>query len=424
MDIQLTIILFSILFSAFFSGMEIAFVSSNKIHLELEKKQYGFFSNFLKKITKSPSKFIATMLLGNNIALVIYGLYSGRLILELLFPEVDNSKSLEFIYIFYQTLISTFIILISAEFLPKVLFQIYANILLKYLSFPSYIFYVLFSPITYVLNFISNSVLSKYFKTKEDELKIVFSKDELGDYIDEELANDDLNSEMDSEIQIFQNALDFSNVRAREVMVPRAEIISIDRYSVSKNLNKVFTENGLSKILIHRENIDHVVGYVSLFDMFNHPKNIKSIIHPVEFIPESMLINDVLNLLTKKKRGIAVVIDEYGGTSGIITKEDIMEELFGEIEDEHDSLSYLEKKLDSNSFLFSARLKLDYLNTKFKINIPLSDQYETLGGFLVHNTQDIPISGEVITILPFEFTVKEVTNTRIETIELKILNQI
>ena len=424
MDIQLTIILFSILFSAFFSGMEIAFVSSNKIHLELEKKQYGFFSNFLKKITKSPSKFIATMLLGNNIALVIYGLYSGRLILELLFPEVDNSKSLEFIYIFYQTLISTFIILISAEFLPKVLFQIYANILLKYLSFPSYIFYVLFSPITYVLNFISNSVLSKYFKTKEDELKIVFSKDELGDYIDEELANDDLNSEMDSEIQIFQNALDFSNVRAREVMVPRAEIISIDRYSVSKNLNKVFTENGLSKILIHRENIDHVVGYVSLFDMFNHPKNIKSIIHPVEFIPESMLINDVLNLLTKKKRGIAVVIDEYGGTSGIITKEDIVEELFGEIEDEHDSLSYLEKKLDSNSFLFSARLKLDYLNTKFKINIPLSDQYETLGGFLVHNTQDIPISGEVITILPFEFTVKEVTNTRIETIELKILNQI
>jgi CBS domain containing-hemolysin-like protein len=254
------------------------------------------------------------------------------------------------------------------------------------------------------LNLISNSVLSKYFKTKEDELRIVFSKDELGDYINEELANDDLSSEMDSEIQIFQNALDFSNVRAREVMVPRAEIISIDRYSVSKNLNKVFVENGLSKILIHRENIDHVVGYVSLFDMFNHPKNIKSIIHPVEFIPESM------------------VIDEYGGTSGLITREDIMEELFGEIEDEHDSLSYLEEKLDSNSFIFSARLKLDYLNTKFKLNIPLSDQYETLGGFLVHNTQDIPITGEVLTILSFEFTVKEVTNTRIETIELKILN--
>jgi CBS domain containing-hemolysin-like protein len=422
MGTQLTIILISILFSAFFSGMEIAFVSSNKIYLELEKKQYGFFSNFLKKITKSPSKFIATMLLGNNIALVVYGLYSGKLILELLFPEVDNSKSLEFSYIFYQTLISTFIILISAEFLPKVLFQIYANILLKYLSFPSYIFYFLFSPITYLLNLISNSVLSKYFKTKEDELRIVFSKDELGDYINEELANDVLSSEMDSEIQIFQNALDFSNVRAREVMVPRAEIISIDRYSVSKNLNKVFVENGLSKILIHRENIDHVVGYVSLFDMFNHPKNIKSIIHPVEFIPESMLINDVLNLLTKKRRGIAVVIDEYGGTSGIITREDIMEELFGEIEDEHDSLIYLEEKLDSNSFLFSARLKLDYLNTKFKLNIPLSDQYETLGGFLVHNTQDIPITGEVLTILSFEFTVKEVTNTRIETIELKILN--
>ena len=388
MDNQVLIILISIIFSAFFSGMEIAFVSLNKIFLEIEKKQKGLVSFFIKKITKNSSKFIATMLLGNNIALVVYGLYSGKLILELLFPHINSSQSLDFIYIFYQTLISTFVILITAEFLPKVLFQIYANLLLKYLSFPSYMFYILLSPITYILNSISDSVLSKYFKTKEDELRIVFSKDELGDYINEELANDSEIKDIDSEIKIFQNALEFSNVRAREVMVPRSEIISTDRYSISTNIKKMFIENGLSKILIHRENIDHVVGYVSLLDMFNEPDNIKSIIHPVEFVPESMLINDVMNLLTKKRKNIAVVIDEYGGTSGIITKEDIIEELFGEIEDEHDSPNFLENKLKENLFLFSARLEVDYLNDQYKLDIPVSDQYETLGGFIVHRNQD------------------------------------
>ncbi len=422
MDIQITIILISIVFSAFFSGMEIAFVSSNKIYLEIEKKQIGFFSSFLKKLTRSPSKFIATMLLGNNIALVVYGLFSGKLILDLFFPYVDSSESLDFIYIFYQTLLSTFVILITAEFLPKVLFQIYANILLKYLSIPSYFFYVLLSPVTNILNSISNSVLSKYFKTKEDELRIVFSKDELGDYINEELANDPKINEIDSEIQIFQNALEFSNVRAREVMVPRFEIISVDRYGDFSKLKQMFIDNGLSKILIHRENIDHIVGYVSLLDMFNEPKSIKSIIHPIVLIPESMLINDVLNLLTKKRKSVAVVIDEYGGTSGIITIEDIIEELFGEIEDEHDSLKFLEKKLDLNSFLFSARLGVDYLNNKYKLQIPQSDQYETLGGFIVHHIQDIPTNGEVLKIYNYKFIIREVTNTKIETLELKILN--
>mgnify|MGYP001410427437 FL=1 len=422
MDIQITIILISIVFSAFFSGMEIAFVSSNKIYLEIEKKQIGFFSSFLKKLTRSPSKFIATMLLGNNIALVVYGLFSGKLILDLFFPYVDSSESLDFIYIFYQTLLSTFVILITAEFLPKVLFQIYANILLKYLSIPSYFFYVLLSPVTNILNSISNSVLSKYFKTKEDELRIVFSKDELGDYINEELANDPKINEIDSEIQIFQNALEFSNVRAREVMVPRFEIISVDRYGDFSKLKQMFIDNGLSKILIHRENIDHIVGYVSLLDMFNEPKSIKSIIHPIVLIPEPMLINDVLNLLTKKRKSVAVVIDEYGGTSGIITIEDIIEELFGEIEDEHDSLKFLEKKLDLNSFLFSARLGVDYLNNKYKLQIPQSDQYETLGGFIVHHIQDIPTNGEVLKIYNYKFIIREVTNTKIETLELKILN--
>lgn len=419
---QVVVIIISIFFSAFFSGMEIAFISSNKIYLEIEKKQGGFIAFLLKKTTRKPSKFIATMLLGNNVALVVYGIYSGQLILDVFFPYINTSNSLGFIYILCQTIISTLVILITAEFLPKVLFQIYANSLLKFFSFPAYLFYILLSPITFVLNWISNSVLSKYFKTKEDEMRVVFSKDELGDYINQELGDESENNNIDSEIQIFQNALEFSNVRAREAMIPRAEIISVDRYVKPSELNQIFIKSGLSKILIHRENIDNVVGYVSLMDMFKDYKNFKSIIHPVEYIPESMFVNDLLNLLTKKRKRIAVVIDEYGGTSGIITIEDIIEELFGEIEDEHDSPKFLEKEIEENLFLFSARLEVDYLNDKYKLNIPESDQYETLGGFIVHNNQDIPLNGDILKIDQFEFKIKEVTNTKIETIELKILN--
>jgi CBS domain containing-hemolysin-like protein len=419
---QVVVIIISIFFSAFFSGMEIAFISSNKIYLEIEKKQGGFIAFLLKKTTRKPSKFIATMLLGNNVALVVYGIYSGQLILDIFFPYINTSNSLGFIYILCQTIISTLVILITAEFLPKVLFQIYANSLLKFFSFPAYLFYILLSPITFVLNWISNSVLSKYFKTKEDEMRVVFSKDELGDYINQELGDESENNNIDSEIQIFQNALEFSNVRAREAMIPRAEIISVDRYVKPSELNQIFIKSGLSKILIHRENIDNVVGYVSLMDMFKDYKNFKPIIHPVEYIPESMFVNDLLNLLTKKRKRIAVVIDEYGGTSGIITIEDIIEELFGEIEDEHDSPKFLEKEIEENLFLFSARLEVDYLNDKYKLNIPESDQYETLGGFIVHNNQDIPLNGDILKIDQFEFKIKEVTNTKIETIELKILN--
>jgi len=422
MTFQVFVIIISVLFSAYFSGMEIAFVSANKIYLEIEKKQRGFFSYFLKKITKKSSKFIATMLLGNNVALVIYGIYSGQLILDIFFPHLNSSESLGFTHILYQTLISTLVILITAEFLPKVFFQIYANSLLKFLSFPAYFFYVLLSPITFVLNWISNSVLSKYFRTKEDKMRVVFSKDELGDYIKEELGNETNDNQIDSEIQIFKNALEFSNVRAREVMVPRAEIISVDRYIDTSMLNEIFIKSGLSKILIHRKDIDDILGYVSLMDVFKKHKNFKSIIKPVEFIPESMFINDVLNLLAKKRKNIALVIDEYGGTSGIITKEDIIEELFGEIEDEHDSLNFLENKIDNNSFLFSARLEIDYLNEQYKLDIPVSDQYETLGGFIVHINQDIPLIDQVLKIDQFQFKIKEVSNTKIETVELKIEN--
>ena len=419
MDNQVLVILISIIFSAFFSGMEIAFVSLNKIFLEIEKKQKGLVSFFIKKITKNSSKFIATMLLGNNIALVIYGIYSGRLIINVLFPELINESSIDFRYIFYQTLISTLVILITAEFLPKVFFQIYANRLFKLFSFPAFIFYYLFSPLTFVFNWISDSVLNKYFKTKKDELRMVFSKDELGDYINQEIGTDN-EQHLDPEIQIFQNALEFSNVRAREIMIPRAEIVSIDRYVNPSRLKEIFIKTGLSKILIHQENIDNIVGYISVQHMFNDYKNFKSIIISIEFIPESMFINDLLTLLTKKRKSIAVVVDEYGGTSGIITIEDIIEELVGEIEDEHDSPKFLEKKINDAHYKFSARLEIDYLNEKFKLNLPINEQYETLGGFIISLNEKIPDKGDEIFHDNLKFKIIDVSSSKIELIELVI----
>ena len=419
MDNQVLIILISIIFSAFFSGMEIAFVSLNKIFLEIEKKQKGLVSFFIKKITKNSSKFIATMLLGNNIALVIYGIYSGRLIINVLFPELINESSIDFKYIFYQTLISTLVILITAEFLPKVFFQIYANRLFKLFSFPAFIFYYLFSPLTFVFNWISDSVLNKYFKTKKDELRIVFSKDELGDYINQEIGTDN-EQHLDPEIQIFQNALEFSKVRSREIMIPRAEIVSIDRYVNPSTLKEIFIKTGLSKILIHQENIDNIVGYISVQHMFNDYKNFKSIIISIEFIPESMFINDLLTLLTKKRKSIAVVVDEYGGTSGIITIEDIIEELVGEIEDEHDSPKFLEKKINDAHYKFSARLEIDYLNEKFKLNLPINEQYETLGGFIISLNEKIPDKGDEIFHDNLKFKIIDVSSSKIELIELVI----
>ena len=419
MDNQVLVILISIIFSAFFSGMEIAFVSLNKIFLEIEKKQKGLVSFFIKKITKNSSKFIATMLLGNNIALVIYGIYSGRLIINVLFPELINESSIDFRYIFYQTLISTLVILITAEFLPKVFFQIYANRLFKLFSFPAFIFYYLFSPLTFIFNWISDSVLNKYFKTKKDELKMVFSKDELGDYINQEIGTDN-EQHLDPEIQIFQNALEFSKVRAREIMIPRAEIVSIDRYVNPSRLKEIFIKTGLSKILIHQENIDNIVGYISVQHMFNDYKNFKSIIISIEFIPESMFINDLLTLLTKKRKSIAVVVDEYGGTSGIITIEDIIEELVGEIEDEHDSPKFLEKKINDAHYKFSARLEIDYLNEKFKLNLPINEQYETLGGFIISLNEKIPDKGDEIFHDNLKFKIIDVSSSKIELIELVI----
>lgn len=426
MDYSLLIIVLSLLFSAFFSGMEIAFVSANRIHIEIEKKQEGFFAKVLTWLTEKPSKFIATMLIGNNIALVIYGILMGDLLMEwfqTVLPSESNfiNALLTDFSLLSKTVISTFIILITAEFLPKVLFQIYSNTLLKVFAFPAYFFYVLFSWISWFVIKVSDFVLRVFFKTEGDEVQLAFTKLELGDYITEQMETVEEEDEVDSEIQIFQNALEFSAVKAREVMVPRTEITAVELEDTPKNLTKLFTETGYSKILVYKENIDEIIGYVHSYELFKKPKTIKSILLPVEFVPETMLIQDILNVLTKKRKSMAVVLDEYGGTSGIMTVEDIIEELFGEIEDEHDSTDLHEEQLSENVYKFSARLEVDYINENYKLELPESEEYETLGGLIMNGTGEIPEQDAEVKIDNFEFKILEVSNTKIDLVSVHVL---
>lgn len=405
-----------LLLSAFFSGMEIAYVSSNKIHIEIEKKQNTFLAGILKKITKRPSKFIATMLVGNNIALVVYGFFMGDLLMEYI-PIAG------FTGLLIQTIISTIIILLTAEFLPKVFFQIYANSLVKIFAVPAYFFYFLFSLISEFIIWISDLVLKLIFKSEGDTVQLTFSKLELGNYISEQMEIAETKEEMDSEIQIFQNALDFSEVKSREAMIPRTEVVAVDINTTPKELAKIFTETGLSKILVYKENIDDILGYVHSFELFKKPASIKKVLMPVVFVPETMLVKDVLGILSKKRKSIAVVIDEYGGTSGIITVEDIIEELFGDIEDEHDSIALIEEELGDGHYKFSARLEVDYLNETYKLNLEESENYETLGGLIVNFTEEIPNQGETVEIEDYIFTILEVSSTKIELVEVKNLSE-
>ena len=407
--------------------MEIAFISANKIHIEIEKKQEGFLAKILKLLTKKPSKFIATMLIGNNIALVIYGIFMGDFLTDWLLRNTATSESVLLAYLndfslLTQTVISTLIILLTAEFLPKVLFQIYSNTLLKILAVPAYIFYILFSFISDFVISISDFILKAFFKTQGDEVQLAFSKIELGDYITEQMETVEEEDEVDSEIQIFQNALEFTAVKAREVMVPRTEITAVELHETPKNLTKLFTDTGYSKILIFKDTVDNIIGYVHSYELFKKPKTIKSILRPVELVPETMLIHDILKVLIKKRKSIAVVLDEYGGTSGIMTVEDIVEELFGEIEDEHDSTDLIEEKLSETSFKLSARLEVDYLNENYKFELPKGDEYETLGGLIVNETGEIPEQDAEINIDAFRFTILEVSNTKIDMVLMEIID--
>ncbi|MDG1264391.1 MAG: hemolysin family protein [Flavobacteriaceae bacterium] len=413
------VIIICLALSAFFSGLEIAFISSDRIFLEIEKNQDNIVAKTLTRITETPSKFIAAMLVGNNISLVVYGIFMGNRIISLFFPEV-NTSNLPISILFYQTLISTIIILITAEFIPKVFFQLYANKLIKLFIIPAAFFYYLFAPIIFFIIKITDLVLIIFFKTSAEVAEISFSKGELGDYIEKQVESVSDKEELDSEIQIFQNALEFSDLKAREVMVPRAELVALDIDKNIQELKEIFMATGFSKIPVYQNSVDDILGYVHAFELLKKPKSIRSILLPVEFIHEPLPINDVLNRLTRKRKSLAVVLDEYGGTSGIITVEDIVEELFGEIEDEHDLVDHYELKINDNEYEFSARLEVDYLNTTYGFSLPEEEFYETLGGLVVHFTEEIPQQGDVFALDQYEFKILAVSSTKIERIHLSI----
>jgi CBS domain containing-hemolysin-like protein len=419
METQIAIIVISILLSAFFSGMEIAFVSANKLHIELEKKRDGFIASILRKLTNKSSKFITTMLVGNNIALVIYSIYMGDFLIGFLPIETWN----EFTILLTQTVISTILILVSAEFLPKAIFRIYANEALKFFAIPAYFFYVLFHFFSTLISKISDFLLRVFFKTNLDEEQTEFSREELGNYINEQMETGNVDEEVDSEIQIFQNALEFHKVKAREIMVPRTEMMAVEIHETIANLRSVFTETGYSKIVVYKTSLDDIVGYVNAFELFKKPKTIRSVLLPIEIVPESMIINDVLSSLMKKRKSVAIVLDEYGGTSGMITVEDVVEELFGEIEDEHDSQELLEEQVGNFEFRFSARLEVDYLNEEYNLNIPKEEAYETLGGYIINYTESIPALNEEIKIENFSIKILKVSSSKIEEISLEIIDK-
>jgi len=419
MDFDDSIILLCLALSAFFSGMEIAFVSSNRVFLEIEKNKKNLTARLLHFITKHPSRFITTMLVGNNISLVIYGIFMGEKIIQLFFPDqLDNDLPL--LILLYQTLISTGVILLTAEFLPKVFFQLYANRLVKFFALPAAFFHAFFSPISMFVLRLTNGLLRWLFQSDSEELQLSFSKVELGDYIETQVEGVENKAQLDPEIQIFQNALAFSEVKVREAMVPRAEMVAIEKEKSIEELLEVFMSTGFSKIPVFDGDVDDIIGFVHAFEMLKQPKSIKEVLLPVEFVHEPNLVQEVLNRLTRKRKSLAIVLDEYGGTAGLLTIEDIVEELFGEIEDEHDHIDHYEHQINENEYEFSARLEVDYLNTTYGLDLPEDENYETLGGLIMHYTGEIPTPDSKLEVDNMVLTVTQVSSTKIERARLII----
>lgn len=418
MGTTLLVILATLVLSAFFSGMEIAFLSANRLHIELESKKGNFPFNLVSFLVKRPSRYIATMLVGNNIALVLYGLYMP----EVLDP-VLGQINIAWLLLLIQTVISTIIILFLAEYLPKAYFNANANVMLKWFALPTILFYGLFYVVVSFMMFISNSMLKLIFHKDIDEDQPVFSKIDLDHFIQENTANKDEQEEVDHEIEIFQNALDFSEQKAREMMIPRTEIMAIPVDTSIETLTSLFIENGYSKLLVYEENMDNLIGYVHAYELFKKPSDVRSILRPVSFIPESMTADQLLNQFTKEKRNIAVVVDEFGGTSGMITLEDVVEEIFGEIDDEHDTEALIERVIDENTFLFSARQEIDHLNDEYDLNLPESENYSTLGGYITQQLESIPEKGEKFTLGHLRFEIINVSSNRIEDVKVKIISE-
>lgn len=414
-SINLLIILFSLVFSAFFSGMELAYLSSNRLKVELDKTKGTITSKIIGVFYSSESNMITMLLLGNNIALVLFGLASSE-ILSPLVSEYVNSNGLVLII---QTIISTLLVLFVAEFLPKALVQINPNRFLQLGSGLLFILYILLYLPSQFMLFISGSLL-RLTGTKLEKNEKIFSKVDLEHFVHEINAKISSEAHFGNEIQILQNALDFSNVKARDCMIPRTEIVSVDVEESIETLTSLFIKTGLSKIIVYRSTVDNIIGYVHSFEIFKKPQSIKQILMPISFVPEAIPGSEILEQFTKQAGNIAVVVDEYGGTAGLITIEDVIEEIFGDIVDEHDKDDWLEQKISDTEYLFSARVEIDYLNKTFDLDFPESDAYETLGGLIIQELATIPEEGEKIQIKNKIIYVEKVSDRKIELVRIKI----
>lgn len=415
----IVIILGALLASAFFSGTEIAFVTANRLKIELDNQKGLLSGRILSSFVKNDSRFIATMLLGNNIALVIYGIWMAKLIE----PYIQLITSVDAVVLLIQTVISTLLILFTAEFIPKATFQINPNRVLKFLSFPLVLIYGVLFPLTMFTLFFSSGIL-KLFRVNSQNANNAFSKIDLDDYVRDlnERMESGAENDLENEMQILQNALSFSDVKARDCMIPRTDIVGMDIEDEISELKEQFIETGLSKILIYRGTIDNVIGYVHSFELFKKPKRIKEVLLPINFVPEAMPAKELLEQFAKQHGNIAIVVDEYGGTSGLVTIEDVVEEIFGEIEDEHDNDDLVETKINENTYLFSGRQDIDYLNEKFELDLEESNEYETLGGLFIHHTESIPEEGNTLELPDHILVIKEVSDRKIELIEVGVLH--
>lgn len=417
MNAILTIIIVMI-FTSFFSGMEIAFVASNKLRIELDKKQGQFGSKLIGFFTENPGQYFATMLIGNNIALVIFGLIISRLLSPVLMPLLQSDLAV----IIVNTVISTALILLMSEFLPKTVFMISPNFFLNILSLPAMFFYVIFYPVSKLTLAVSNLFLRLFFGikgNKKDQENLVFNKVDFSNFLNEDRQSAGSAEPLKENIRIFRNALDFSNVKLRECMVPRTEIDAIEAGSKVQDLKERFIQTGHSRILVYQNTIDNIIGYFELKDMFKDPPDIMSCVRKLAIVPETMTANKLLKLFFDERMNVALVVDEFGGTSGMVTIEDVLEEIVGDIEDEHDYYELTEKEIAPGEFVFSGRLEIDYLNETYNLDLPEEDDYETLAGLILYHNGSIPVVNETINIGKFVFRVIKVTATRIELVNLK-----
>lgn len=411
-------IFITLLLSAFFSGMEIAFVSSNRMLAEMDKGTSRFTRRLQTFFYKNPNDFVSTMLVGNNIVLVVYGIFVARLLDNTIFKGLDPAISVT-----ADTILSTLVVLFTGEFLPKTLFKSNPNKFFSFFVFPAYLFYLLLWPVSRLSTFLSKILLKiSGVKVDKDNDDGEFSKVDLDYLVQSSIDNASDNSQIDDEVRIFQNALDFSDTKVRDCMVPRTEICAVEKSSSLSDLKNIFIESGKSKILVYDNDIDHIIGYIHSLELFRNPNDWHNHVRTMPFVPETMSARKMMQTFLQQKKSLGVVIDEFGGTSGIISLEDIVEEIFGDIEDEHDNSNYIAQKNPDGSYLLSARLEIDKVNDLFSLDIPESEDYMTIGGFILHEYENFPKLNEVVRIGRFEFKIIKNTMTKIELVRLKVID--